>query len=138
MKQEMKQQIQQNAYKRLSAKEHSDRVRFDPNQAIEKIKGNKYKLIYPKDAPGADPALYEKMQEKATKIWKAATGTYNPQKPSQKDAEEKDKAAKPKKKKKKKPKVLAPKDDDGVELEKQKSGKMIFPRKIDENVLAVN
>lgn len=66
MRQEMKQQIQQNAYKRLSAKEHSDRVRFDPNQAIDKIKGNKYKLIYPKDAPGPDPALYEKMQEKAT------------------------------------------------------------------------
>ena len=93
MKQEMKRDIQQNAYKRLSAKEHSDRVRFDPNLAMQKIKGNKFKLIYPKDAPGADPELYVKLLDKATQIWKAATGTYNPQsKPSHhKEKEEKDK-----------------------------------------------
>ena len=78
MKQEMKQQIQQNAYKRLTAKEHSDRVRFDPNIAMQKVKDNKFKLIYPKEAPGNDPDLYIKLQERATQIWKAATGTYNP------------------------------------------------------------
>ena len=66
MKQEYKQQVQQNAYKRLTAKEHSDRVRFDPNIAMSKIKNNKFKLIYPKDAPGSDPDLYLKLQEKAT------------------------------------------------------------------------
>ena len=57
------------------------------------------------------------MAEKATQIWKAATGTYNPTagRPGRGrdvEAEEKDKA-KPKKKKKKKPRVLQPKDDDG-------------------------
>ena len=66
MKQEMKQQIQQNAYKRLSAKEHSDRVRFDPNIAMQKVRDNKFKLIYPKEAPGSDPDLYTKLQERAT------------------------------------------------------------------------
>jgi len=80
---------------------------------MQKIKGNKFKLIYPKDAPGADPELYVKLLDKATQIWKAATGTYNPQtKPSHhKEKEEKDKE-KPKKKKKKKPRVLIPKEEE--------------------------
>ena len=58
MKQEMKQQIQLNVYKRLTAKEHSERVRFDPTLVEKKIKNNKFKLIYPKEAPGEDPDLY--------------------------------------------------------------------------------
>lgn len=31
MKNEMRQQMQQNIFKRVPAKEHSDRVRFDPS-----------------------------------------------------------------------------------------------------------
>ena len=87
-------------------------MRFDPNIAMQKIKDNKFKLIYPKEAPGNDPELYTKLQERATQIWKAATGTYVPQ-PKQKEKEEKEKELKPKKpKKKKKPKPAVQKGDD--------------------------
>lgn len=59
MKQEMKQQIVLNQYKRLTAKEHSERVRFN-HMLVEDIPNNKYMLIYPQQAPGGDPDLYLK------------------------------------------------------------------------------
>lgn len=50
-------------------------MRFDPEEVEVKLPHNKFKLIYPKEAPGADPELYVKMQKRATDMWKAATGT---------------------------------------------------------------
>ena len=76
MKVEMKQQIQQNIYKRPSAMEHAQRVRVEPESIVDRLSGdNKFKLIYPKDAPGPDPDLYNKFQKKARDIWSALTGT---------------------------------------------------------------
>ena len=79
---------------------------------MTKVRDNKFKLIYPKEAPGSDPDLYTKLQDRANKIWKASTGTYNPQ-PKPKEKEEKEKEIKPKKpKKKKKPKPAVAKEED--------------------------
>jgi hypothetical protein len=50
--------------KRLTTKEHSDRVRFDPTTVKQKLPNNGFRLVYPKDAPGDDPMLYEKIQKK--------------------------------------------------------------------------
>jgi len=110
LKQEMKQQIMLNQYKRASAKDHSERVRFPPG-IIENITDNKFRLIYPKQAPGPDPDLYIKFLTKADSIWKSATGTFINEKLRKKieqgmngEPEEKKK----KKKKKKKPKPQEP------------------------------
>lgn len=59
MKNEMKQQIVLNQYKRLSVQEHCEKVRF-PNGLVEQITNNNFKLIYPQQAPGGDPDLYTK------------------------------------------------------------------------------
>ena len=48
-------------YKRISAKEHCERVRFDPKVVAERFPNSRYRLIYPKDAPGEDPDLYIKI-----------------------------------------------------------------------------
>ena len=57
--------------------EHMQRVRFDPERVIERMgDDNKFKLIYPKEAPGADPDLYNKFQRKAEALWKNSTGTH--------------------------------------------------------------
>ena len=61
--------------RRLTAKEHCDRVRFDHNLVKKRIPNNKYDLIYPKEAPGEDPDLYLKLYKKADEIWKMSTGT---------------------------------------------------------------
>lgn len=42
----------------MSAKEHCERVRFEPNTIYQKFPNNGYKLIFPKEAPGPDPDLY--------------------------------------------------------------------------------
>jgi len=56
--------------------EHSQRVRFDAEQVLSRLSDdNKFKLIYPKEAPGTDPDLYNKFQKKANDIWRALTGT---------------------------------------------------------------
>ena len=76
LKLEMKQQIKENCYKRPSAMEHAQRVRLDPDYALSQMsEGNKFKLIYPREAPGSDPDLYNKFQKKAADIWRALTGT---------------------------------------------------------------
>ena len=56
--------------------EHAQRVRVEPESIVDRLSGdNKFKLIYPKDAPGPDPDLYNKFQKKARDIWSALTGT---------------------------------------------------------------
>ena len=50
--------------------EHAARVRFDPLLVDERLgRANKFKLIYPKEAPGNDPDLYNKFLRKANDIW---------------------------------------------------------------------
>ena len=51
--------------------EHSQRVRFNPEEVEYRLgKANKFKLIYPREAPGPDPDLYSKLSKKANDIWK--------------------------------------------------------------------
>lgn len=51
-------------------------MRFDHEQVEARLgDSNNFKLIYPKEAPGADPDLYNKFQRKANEIWRALTGT---------------------------------------------------------------
>lgn len=59
----------------MSVKEHCDRVRFDPTQVKKCLPNSGFRMIYPKDAPGDDPDLYQKIQRKAHQLWKLATGT---------------------------------------------------------------
>ena len=78
MKIEQRENIKLNNYTRLSVQEHTERVRFDPTRVEKNIPGNKYKLIYPPDpnsGGGVHQELYDKIQKKATAMWKAATGT---------------------------------------------------------------
>ena len=60
---EMRREAQQNLLnvKRPTAKEHSDRVRFDPGLVGKHLPDNGFRLIYPADAPGEDPDLYLKI-----------------------------------------------------------------------------
>ena len=59
-------------------------------------------MIYPKDAPGPDPDLYNKFQKKARDIWSALTGTTtNTHARRDLNAAKEEKPKKPKKKKKK-------------------------------------
>lgn len=105
-----------NQYKRLSAKEHSDRVRFQAN-LVDNIAGNKYNLIFPRQASGSDPDLYLKFQKRADELWKSATGTFINEKLRKKlleqNAEPEEK--KKKKKRKKKPKVQAEQDPNATD-----------------------
>ena len=61
----------------MTAKEHCEKVRFDPNLVTQRFPRNAYRLIYPKEAKGDDPELYLKILRKSNEIWKAATGTFN-------------------------------------------------------------
>ena len=74
MKQEMREAQKNNNYTRMSVKEHTERVRFDPRLVEKKLKGNKFKLIYPKD-PYDETDIYDKILKKATEMWKTSTGT---------------------------------------------------------------
>ena len=60
-------------YKRLTVKEHCEKVRFDPTLVEKNLADNKFKLIYPKE--GKDS--YEKFQKKASQFWSMATGTFH-------------------------------------------------------------
>ena len=96
-------------YKRVSAKEHCERVRFDFKQFEQKYPNSGFKLIYPAEAPGDDPDLYLKIQAKSYDIFRSATGTvpqkrevFDPDfKRKQKEAAAKKKKAAAKKAKKK-------------------------------------
>lgn len=60
----------------MSAKEHCERVRFDPKLVAHKLPHSGFKLIFPSDAaPGEDPDLYLRVQKKSFEIFRSATGT---------------------------------------------------------------
>jgi hypothetical protein len=61
---ERKAQEQQGVYKRMSAKEHCDRVKFDPKKVATHLPDSGFKLIYP-----CEEDLYIKIQKKATEMW---------------------------------------------------------------------
>lgn len=92
-----KQQEITGTYKRMSAKEHCDKVKFDPMTVAQKLPSSGFSLIYPKDTPGDDPDLYLKIHKKAHNLWKLATGTVTKKRPG--DIDEKQKKKKPRKKK---------------------------------------
>lgn len=110
LKQEMKDQIAMNNYKRPTVMEHQQRVRFDPIEVVNKLgRANKFKLIYPREPSGAqDSDLYNKFQRKANSIWQKATGTVTNM-DKRRDLMHGQTVEKPKKPKKKKKKAL-PKD----------------------------
>lgn len=54
-------------------------------------------MIYPKNAPGDDPDLYQRIAKKAHQMWKLSTGTVTQKRPGEAD----DKPRKKKLKKKK-------------------------------------
>lgn len=58
IKNEKKQQELSGSYKRMTVKEHCDRVRFDPKDVSMKLPNNGFRLIHPAVAPGPDPELY--------------------------------------------------------------------------------
>lgn len=92
--------------KRMTAKEHCDRVRFDPTLVEKRLPENGFRLVYPKEAPGDDPALYEKITKKANDMWKKTTGTVTQVRPVFEEEKKKKKPPKKKPKKKKKVKVV--------------------------------
>lgn len=61
MRQERQQLERCGVYKRLTAKEHCERVRFDPKVWEQRFPNSGYRWIYPQDAPGEDPDLYVKI-----------------------------------------------------------------------------
>lgn len=81
----------------MSAKEHCEKVKFDPTTVAQRLPSSGFSLIYPKDAPGDDPDLYLKINKKAHNMWKLATGTVTKKRPGEVD--EKQKKKKPRKKK---------------------------------------
>ena len=42
----------------MTAKEHCEKVRFDPKLVAQRLPQNGYRLIYPGEAKGDDPELY--------------------------------------------------------------------------------
>jgi hypothetical protein len=76
MKMEQREKMSQNNHTRLSVKEHTERVRFDPFLVEKKIENNNFKLIYPRGPEGGENQdIYDKILKKATTMWKEATGT---------------------------------------------------------------
>lgn len=66
-------------FKRLTVREHTDRVRFDPTQVAKLDTSNGFKLVYPRGCNGSaaddDGAKYERFLRKANDIWQVTTGT---------------------------------------------------------------
>lgn len=68
--------------KRMTVKEHSERVRFDHNLIQQYIPGNRYKRIFPVDpgcggyATNGDELedIYAKLEKCATNVWKKQVG----------------------------------------------------------------
>jgi tubulin polyglutamylase TTLL6/13 len=58
-------------FKRLTVKEHIERVRFDPKSVKALDPKNGFKLIYPTE----DSDKYDKFLRKANDIWQITTGT---------------------------------------------------------------
>ena len=78
LKQEQKMQMQYGNVKRMSVKEHSERVRFDYNLIDKHIPNNGFKRIYPCDPGTAGVAsngddleeFYVKLEKSAQTVWK--------------------------------------------------------------------
>ncbi len=83
LRQEMKLNNQYSHMRRMTAKEHCDRVRFDHYLVDAYIPDNKYKRIYPLDAGQGGFAangdeleeLYAKIEKTANIVWKKQVGT---------------------------------------------------------------
>ena len=87
-------------------------MRFNPAEVEQRLgKSNKFKLIYPREAPGPDPDLYIKLARKANDIWRQATGTVQNTNP-RRDLQKEEKPKKKKKKKKALPKEAKEANDD--------------------------
>ena len=82
LKQEQKMQMQYGNIKRMTVKEHCERVRFDYNLIDQYIPGNKFKRIYPLDpgkgglAANGDELeeVYSKLEKAAQTVWKKQVG----------------------------------------------------------------
>lgn len=61
-------------YKRLTVKEHLERVKFNPHIVERMDPSNGFKLIFPR-AEGEDDTKYDKYLRKAHEIWQVTTGT---------------------------------------------------------------
>jgi len=57
-------------FKRLTVREHLDRVRFDAASVAKADPGNGFRLIFPNDE-----GKYDKFLKKASDIWQVTTGT---------------------------------------------------------------
>lgn len=64
-------------FKRLTVKEHLERVRFDPSQVAKLDPSNGFRLIFPMNggSAGDDDTKYDKFLKKANDIWQVTTGT---------------------------------------------------------------
>lgn len=82
LKQEQRQAMQYGNIKRMSVKEHNERVRFDYNLIDQYIPGNGFKRIYPCDPGQAGLAsngddleeFYNKLEKSAATVWKKQVG----------------------------------------------------------------
>ena len=71
--------------KRMSVKEHNERVRFDCNLVDQYLPNNQFKRIYPVDpgtagvAPNGDDLeeFYVKLEKSAATVWKKQVGMVN-------------------------------------------------------------
>lgn len=106
IKAEQKLATQYGNTKRMTAQEHSVRVRFDHNLVEQYIPNNKYKRIYPLDpgkggyAENGDELeeVYQKLGKASDNIWKKQVGT-NTKKETNSNMHEKVKRKKGKNKK---------------------------------------
>jgi hypothetical protein len=64
-------------FKRLTVREHLERVRFDPTSLSKLDPSNGFKLIFPRDPALSDDNSYkyERFLRKANDIWQVTTGT---------------------------------------------------------------
>ncbi|TNV73845.1 hypothetical protein FGO68_gene12866 [Halteria grandinella] len=81
-------------FKRLTVREHLDRVRFDPSTVAKNDPGNGFRLVYPTDESGS---RYDKFLRKASDIWQVTTGTVRASQVQQQQVVKKKKRLKKKK-----------------------------------------
>jgi hypothetical protein len=100
-----------NGQKRLTAKEHSDRVRFDATTVKQKLPRNGFRLVFPRDELADDAAMYERIQKKTGDNWKKATGTVTQIRPVPFEDDKKKKKPLKKKKSMRRKKVVKEKEE---------------------------
>ena len=85
LKQEARNALVTGQRRRMTAREHCERVRFDYSLVDRYVPNNKFKRIYPLDASLAGSAengddlgeLYSKLEKSSTIIWKKIAGMMN-------------------------------------------------------------